>query len=303
LVSLPGLDEPTDRFEMAIFWDAHVHIYPNFDLNVLLDAAVENFDRAASQAGLEGPSEIDRVLLLAEAGDLDVFGQLARAANHGPAAGQPESAWAFSPTMESHSLVARKGEELQICLVAGRQVISLEEIELLAVGCAEKFDDREFSLPELARRVADRGGIPVLPWGVGKWMGRRGQVVQRFLDSPPDCFHAFGDNGNRPFFWPIPQLLNRARRENRPILSGSDPLPLAGHNRRAGSFGGWTNGNQAGADRLDSDRPAESLAAVFREGGPLRSFGQGAGAIRFFRDQIRMQVRRRLRGLSQRGAK
>jgi hypothetical protein len=283
---------------MAIFWDAHVHIYPNFGLSALLDAAAENFDRAAVRAGGAPGAEIDRVLLLAEAGALDVFGHLSQAAGRNPDAGPADAEWVFSPTREPQSIVAQKGEGPKLYLVAGRQLISAEEIELLALGCGEKFDDRLFSLPELALRVADRGGIPVLPWGVGKWTGRRGRVVQRFLDSPPACFHAFGDNGNRPLFWPMPPLLERARREKRPILSGSDPLPLADQDRRAGSFGGWIHESEGGAAKLDPDRPAAALTAMFRGGGPWGEFGRGAGPIRFLRDQTRMQARKRFSRLA-----
>lgn len=280
---------------MAIFWDAHVHIYPNFGLNALLDAAAENFARAAGQGGAPA-GETDCVLLLTEAGALDVFGHLSQVANRQPGAWPAGAKWRFSPTREPQSIVAQKREGQQLFLVAGRQLISAEGIELLALGCPEKFEDRQDSLPELTRRVADWGGIPVLPWGVGKWTGRRGREIRRFLESPPPCFHAFGDNGNRPLFWPVPPLLERARREKRPILSGSDPLPLPGHERRAGSFGGWTNGSRGGAARLNSDRPAEDLTALFREGGSWRDFGRGAGPIRFLRDQTRMQARKRCPG-------
>ncbi len=284
---------------MAVFWDAHVHIYPHFNLDVFLDAADENFQRAAAGAGLGTEEVIDAVLLLAEAGDINVFDQMSRQAIDG----RRDGSWRFLPARESRSLVARNGEGRRLYVVAGRQVISAEDIELLALGCETKFEDRQVSLRELARRVAEHGGAPVLPWGVGKWTGRRGRVVQQFLDTPPDCFHAFGDNGNRPFFGPMPPLLARAQREKRPILSGSDPLPLADHGRRAGSFGGWTRRSEGGGGRLDPDRPSEDLTAIFRDGATLRSFGRGAGLIRFFRDQLRMQARKRFHGFFKREAR
>ncbi len=284
---------------MAVFWDAHVHIYPHFNLDAFLDAAVENFHRAAAGAGLGMEEEIDAVLLLAEAGEINVFDQMSRQAIDG----RRDGSWRFLPARESRSLVVRNGEGQRLYVVAGRQVISAEDIELLALGCGTKFEDRQVSLRELVQRVAEHGGVPVLPWGVGKWMGRRGRIVREFLDAPPDCLHAFGDNGNRPLFGPMPPLLARAQREDKFILSGSDPLPLADHGRRAGSFGGWTSERKGGGGRLDPERPWEDLTAIFEEGTAVRSFGRGAGLVRFVRDQVRMQARKGSHGFFKRKAR
>jgi hypothetical protein len=271
---------------MPVFWDAHVHIHSVFDPDALLDAALENFDRAAARVGADG--DRDAVLMLSESAGQDAFGAWSRRADG--ESGEGAGRWRFFRTEEPCALSARNAANRTLHLVAGRQIVSAEGIEVLSPGCADIVEDRVLPLAELAREVARRGGLPVLPWGVGKWLGKRGREVRRFVEASPDFAFALGDNGNRPFFWPEPSLLVAARRQSIPVVSGSDPLPLADHSRRAGSFGGWS------ADgRLDERRPMRSLRNLFADPGNLRPFGQAAGFFRFFRDQLRIQARNRLR--------
>ncbi|MBW2328241.1 MAG: hypothetical protein JRF04_01215 [Deltaproteobacteria bacterium] len=272
--------------KMSIFIDGHVHIHPAFDLDQMLDAAWDNFFQAAKRL-LGDALSCSFVLLLAEGGKNDLFSTLVARAGERNSSGK--SNWEFRLTEEANSVLAIQGEKT-IVLIAGRQLISRENIELLSLFCPHVFDDNTYSLGELAERVVDEGGLPLLTWGVGKWFGRRGRVVQDFLAHPPVPAFLVGDNGNRPRFWPYPSLLDQAEKQGILSLAGSDPLPLAAHALRAGSCGGWIKDVD-----LDSKKPANGLKEILSsEEVKVLAFGQGPGLLQFTCDQVQVNVQKRL---------
>jgi hypothetical protein len=226
--------------------------------------------------------------MLAEGGGNDVFSALLAKARDDADAVPGSSDWRFFPTEEDNSVLARKDDEI-IVIIAGRQLISAEKLELLSLFSSHVFPDNRYPLKELASLVTDRGGLPRIAWGVGKWMGRRGRVVQEFLDHPPVHEFLVGDNGNRPSFWPYPKLLARAEEQGISSLAGSDPLPLPNHAARAGSYGA------ALADAmLGETAPAAELRAILVAGASLRPYGRGVDVMQFFRDQLQVTLNKRL---------
>jgi hypothetical protein len=67
-------------------------------------------------------------------------------------------------------------------------------------------------------------------------MFKRGIWIRKLLaEFPPDQLILI-DTSLRCAGWPAPRLYSRARRENRPVLAGSDPLPPAGEEALAGCY-------------------------------------------------------------------
>lgn len=273
---------------MAIFIDAHVHIYPEFDREQFFTAAFDTFLKVAKRENMV--DNVSYVLALAEGGDYDVFSTLYESAlspENRPAKQTDSAAINFYKTAEANSLLVCKGE-CTIVLLAGRQHVSKENIEVLSLFSSVRFKDKTLSLVDLAQSIADTGGLVVLPWGVGKWLGTRGEVVKSFLDSSHEFPLFIGDNGNRPSFWPTPSLFRHAHKKNILLLSGSDPLPLVSHYDRIA-----TSGTLVLDGKLSTSHPADSLRKQLNQPGNLREFGDRLSSVRFVCDQLRITLLKR----------
>lgn len=280
---------------MSIFLDAHVHIHRNFPLQGLLDAALVNFTEAAAAAGDSEPR--DYGLLLTENVGVNVFSKLqamAESREVSPETPQLFKAglWQCQETGEPNCLVARNPEGGNLYIFAGRQLISSEQLEVLSLCATVECADRTLSLDDLITKVWEAEGVPVLPWGVGKWMGKRGVILDSIIQNGIRRPIILGDNGNRPLFWPYPRQLAKAERNGWPVISGSDPLPLPDHYRRVGSYGVWTAGR-----RLDAARPVKDVKSILTGVGSLRPFGKKTGVLQFFQDQLLVNVKKRLPNL------
>lgn len=266
------------RFPSSVLVDAHVHVHPGFARDAFLDAALANFRREAAELGLR--DEVLGCLLLAEMGPARWF---QRARNGEEGAG----VWRFERTGELESLVAcrisREDRDERLLLIAGRQIATREGLEVLALACdADVSDGLPFG--ETLHRVRACGALPVLPWGFGKWWGRRGRLVAGALERRGSAPLFLGDNGGRPAVGSAPGLFQKAQACGIAVLPGSDPLPLPWHASRAGSFGFLLEGE------LDAERPAADLRRRVRElrEGP-RAFGRLAPLPRFVRDQVALR--------------
>lgn len=254
-------------------------------INRLLDAAWKNFTHVSKELL---PSPFSYVLMLAEGKQNDVFSTLFAKSKTTAAPSDPSKGWDFVQTKETNSVIARQDEK-SIIIIAGRQLISSEQLELLALFCPQIFKDNNHSLQKLAQLVSDEGGIPLLAWGVGKWMGKRRKIIEGFMTNPPVPHYFVGDNGNRPVFWPYPRLLTHAQQQGIVSIAGSDPLPLKNHELRAGSYGGHIEG-----ESLNDTTPAEILKKILLNSPRIVSYGRRAGLITSFNDQIQANLRKRL---------
>lgn len=247
--------------------DAHAHLRRGFELTRFLDHAAANFRRASDRKPLG-------VLLLAETAGCVRFEDLV--ALPGDLSGD----WVFERTGEPGSLVARHRSMTVLLLIAGRQIVTRERLEVLSLASAARIED---GLPIDAAIGAAReaGAIAVLPWGFGKWWGRRGAIVRRILESvrPGEVF--VGDNGNRPRPTLRPRLFRVAERRGILVLPGSDPLSLPDQIARIGGYGTILSAP------LDLERPAAGIAAILRSRtAPFTPFGRREGAAGFLRAQL-----------------
>jgi hypothetical protein len=260
--------------------DTHVHLYPCFDAEAAFDAARRNL-AAASQRVAPG-ARCQMILCLAETAQCDFFASLATAPS---ALGR----WTSTSTAEAESVVMRdsKGASGELIVIAGRQVVTREGLEILALGTTDRFAD---GLPAAATldAVHTAGALAVLPWGVGKWHGARGALVDGLLDRP-GARPYLGDNGNRLRVTPYPERFSRALRAGLRVLPGSDPLPLRGEEGRIGGHGVALDA------AVSAERPARDFTTLLRGDAPAVPFGEHESVSRFVRNQLAMQIAKRLR--------
>ena len=71
---------------------------------------------------------------------------------------------------------------LPVLVIAGRQIVSAERIEVLALGTRTQIPDGQ-PLAATIDAVRADGALAVLPWGFGKWWGARGRMVDAYLET------------------------------------------------------------------------------------------------------------------------
>jgi hypothetical protein len=174
-----------------------------------------------------------------------------------------------------------------IFLIAGRQLQTEEGLEVLAVAPDKEMSNGKQIGTTLSEAIASNG-LAIVPWGFGKWVGKRGKALRKALESVDSRKFFLGDNSGRPKFSPTPLMFREGRRKGIHILPGSDPLPFRSEEGRAGSFGFFFDGT------ISFDRPAEHLKQKLTDPGfNFSNYGQLESIGRFIRNQLLMQIRKR----------
>lgn len=236
--------EDGTRSDRTIAVDTHVHLYPGMDLGRALSSGADNLAAAARGAG---PVPRDLVLLLTETARDNAFNALAKGSL------QPDG-WQIDtvPGDPAALRAERRADGARLTLIAGRQLKTVEVIEVLAMATPERFDDGR-PLALVLDDLRSRQIPAVLPWGLGKWFGRRGALIAERIAQGPSEGLLIGDNAGRPVGWRTPRVFLDAARQGLPVLPGSDPLPVAGAEASIGRYGCLLDAP------LDADRPAEEL--------------------------------------------
>ncbi|MGH7571991.1 MAG: hypothetical protein ACREMK_09145 [Gemmatimonadota bacterium] len=251
--------------------DAHAHLRRCFDLASSLDHAAANFSRASVSPPLG-------VLLLAETAGCLRFEDLVALSR------DPWGDWVFEHTREPGSLVARHRSGTLLLLIAGRQIVTRERLEVLSLASPARIEDG-LPIDEVIGTAREAGAIVVLPWGFGKWWGRRGEIVRRIVDEARPGKLFLGDNRNRPQLAPGPALFREAEARGIGVLPGSDPLPFPAHVRNLGRYGFLLPAE------LERKTPAEELKRILRQARPSPSpIGRRVNPLRFLGDQIRLRA-------------
>lgn len=199
--------------------DTHVHIYPDYNLALLFNAALQNFKLSS-----QNETETHFVLALTERFDCNFFKSNKELKKHGK--------WElkFDPKAD---LICATNSDDKIFILPGRQNISSEKLEVLTLG-SDDFRAERLPAIEIIKGANETGLVTILPWSFGKWVGSRGSLVRKFIeDSTLDFF--LGDTGHRFGF--EPKMFKEGEISGRTRLCGTDPLPLSGEEVRVASYG------------------------------------------------------------------
>lgn len=269
-----------DKAPARLVVDGHVHIYDCFALQDFFRSAFHNLGRLA--AGDGGHADA-RVLMLTEAGTADYFHAF-RSGEQAPPVG-----FAVEHTLEDDSLLVHEERTGERCvLIAGRQIVTREDLEVLSLGSGDMIPDG-LAIDEVIERVLAGSGIAALAWGVGKWLFGRGRVIEQVLRRHAGDRLFVGDNGGRPVFWGAPAQFRLAQALHVPVLAGSDPLPFAPEHAQVGTYG------FALEAPFDWRHPAESVrAALVAARAQPRTVGKRDGVGAFLSRQGRILARKHL---------
>ena len=247
--------------ETTLVIDAHIHLYPMFDLAQTIMHAQRNMKTADAHAV--------KIWLLTERADCAVFQRLL---TEGRIGGKP-----LLRTADAEVLLL---PDESLYIMAGTQIITREGLELCALATSSRIDDRKMTAAQGIAYLLDRGALVSINWAPGKWWGKRGVVVRELLAQPPQPGVFIGDTAMRPCFWPTPQLMREAVRNGWRIVAGSDPLPFKGEEK---SFGRYTFQVTAA---WNPQAPLQSLrSALMRPDAILSCRGSRRGAFEFVRRQ------------------
>lgn len=226
---------------MKVVADTHIHLYPCYDRNRAL---------AQLQSSLQGIDQSAyHLAFLAERFDCSVFSELASAEQSG--------AWRVQKISNQDNVLLLESQDTALYLFAGRQIVTRERIEILALTTDTRIPDG-LTAPETVESVLREGALPVLAWAPGKWMFTRKQVVKDLLTRFAPDELLLGDTSLRPTIWPEPFLMREARKKGFKIVAGSDPLPFAGEEAMMGRFVTTVSGN------FDPNLPVDSVRDLFR---------------------------------------
>ena len=246
---------------MPVIADTHVHLYPRYDAARFLASARRNLTALAGSA-----ADVELVLCLAERHDCHVFHALAAGATVLPAP------WTVVESSIPGVLAISEGDPTPIWLIPGRQIVTSERLEVLALTMDLDLEDGRPAV-EVIDRVLDAGGVPVVAWAPGKWFGVRGRVVSGLLDRYAPGRLVVGDSSLRPTLWLEPRLMRRAEHLGLSIIAGSDPLPIDGEEARVGTYGVRID------TELDRLAPVASLRSALHRGSMLSRVGRRGGVV------------------------
>lgn len=256
--------------------DTHVHFYDCYDEKVFLGSAESSL--CVSQSDDEHKSV--GVLFLTEIRGMDWFERLQkciRQAEHSIAG------WRVEDTRESESVLLQNNDGSRLIVVAGRQIVCSERIEVLALGLDKEIEDGQ-PIRHVIQEVEGAGAVPVVPWGVGKWLGARGDTILELIERPP-CWFVLGDIAGRLSLLPEPRLFNLAKQRGYTVLPGTDSLPLPGSEARVGSY------CLELCEQIDLDTPFQSLKTALKNS-PIKGsvIGELEGVSSFVRDQLALRL-------------
>jgi hypothetical protein len=213
---------------VSIVADGHLHLYPCYRLERALYCLAENLSGLAAAAH-KATSSV-KVAFLAERWDCRVFASLRDGSLR-------VDGWQTSPARDGGNvLVMQSDRGDSFYLAAGRQIVALERLEVLALMTDAEIKDG-LSVEKAIEAVRTAGGAPVLNWAPGKWFFGRGRAVRGLLQRAEPGSLLLCDTSLRFAPWPEPDLMRLAARRGFAILAGSDPLPFPGQEKHAGAYG------------------------------------------------------------------
>ena len=230
--------------------DGHFHLYPCHEPATAIGNLIHNLDLAAKSArGFEPGQDIFKIAFLAESKQHDYFHKILKNEINFRRIG-----FEILAGPEEHCISFVKQGKQELCLAAGRQVVTSEKLEILGLGMEEIVPDG-IPAEEVIEKVIAADGLPVLAFSPGKWLFNRGKIAFALAERHQENL-LIGDSALRPLGWGEPEIMRQAKANNIAVLPGSDPLPLPGDEKHAGCYGFIYQGS------FDRDKPLTSMKEI-----------------------------------------
>lgn len=255
--------------------DGHVHLHRCHEIDVALDTALSNLDLARSALGLS--THTPDVLWLVEGRDEGGAERLLA---------QRGRRWDVDASDDACVRLTRCGDGRRITVILGRQVRTMEDLEVLIVGTLQPFDSLR-SLDATVEAGLEQEALVMLPWAFGKWVGSRGRAVTAAYERYAPMGLRLADTAARNRFLAAPSSFARSVADRHPVLAGSDPFPFPDQLRVIGSYGFVLEDISPDAGWPELHRAVASLNEQ------PRRFGRVLGTAGFVRLQWKMQMRKR----------
>ena len=211
---------------MKFLIDTHLHLYPCHDVVTALETLTSNLSLVGDQEACKAGFVLDRQ-------DCHFFEDALQGKYN-----FPEREFTLQPVFKGDFL-AVKNRMGTSYLWGGFQTVTAENLEVASVFLKERPPENQPFLKTIDW-ILNKGGIPVIPWGLGKWLFERGKILEQVLKTYTPEQIVFSDSALRPCFWPS-TFLHRARKNGFKILCGSDPLPLSGEEKVFGTYATYWN--------------------------------------------------------------
>ncbi|MFQ5558968.1 MAG: hypothetical protein ACE5FU_00085 [Nitrospinota bacterium] len=259
--------------------DTHTHIYSCFDLEIFFESAVKNLGEL-HRPEFEEVSSI-KCIVLTEGVGCDFFSSFINLGKFGK-----NGRYSFEKNEEGVALLLKDRSSALCYVIPGKQIVTEERVEVLTLGSWESVADG-LDIRALLDRLLKKEIMTVLPWGAGKWFGRRKRVLMEVLHSFRSPCLFLADNSGRPSFWGVPEILRIADSQGFTVLNGSDPFSLPGDNGRAGSAGVVVEGE------WHEQFPVQSLRAqLLKKDKKIRCVGKRDGIAAFLRRQGGLYIKK-----------
>jgi hypothetical protein len=258
---------------MPLVFDSHVHIYPEYPLEVFFNTAFSNLKALASRHSTAQSAPLMLALILTERFDCHFFKELSTNKIDLRSFGYQAKSLA-----EEGCLAITNKTNQTIYLYAGRQIVTKERLEILALTADVDIADGQ-SFSDVMKQVIAANAMPVLNWAPGKWMFKRWPIVKKIIEEVSPEKLLICDTTLRPSCYPEPCLMKEARKNGFKLIAGSDPLPLPGEEALVGSYGIYSEVS------IDVERPVSSmhdillnhaikLQIVGKRGGVVKTVGR-----------------------------
>jgi len=263
--------------------DGHVHIYNCYNLGDFFRNAVKNLGNYYHTLYANG-TPYENILLLTEAKENDFFSKLKETGGF-----SNKNDYSFHKTKEDVSIALYKDKQRLCYVIKGRQIVTRENLEVLAIGIDRIIPDG-LEIDSVLENLVEKQELAVLAWGFGKWFFKRGKNISRLIEKYRSPYLLIGDNSGRPVFWPYPGLFKKAADLNSVIINGSDSLPFKGEEYKAGTYGFSLEGE------FDEDKPAASLRDMLITPDPaIDLFGKRDSMRSFLTRQTKIYLKKYLK--------
>ncbi len=239
--------------QTTLLIDGHVHLYPVFDLLKAVENGLENLFLNAKKKNINLNDEVP-IWLLVERSDTNFFDELSNSPEK-----YNQGEIKLVKAKDNLTIKVEKEKETILYILAGRQLVTKENLEVLSLVSDFNVPDKEKPMDEIIQLIRDAGGIPALNWAPGKWFGSRGKIINEQIEkqSPENIY--IGETTMRPTVWLKPKLIKKAENRGFRVMAGSDPLPFRGEEKEIGSFGFKIEGE------FDPENPAQSMRNIFSD--------------------------------------